>query len=419
MDDVYEHHYANVHRGVYTIAPRPTDAYEGARDKVRGFVNARNRARSASSCATRPRRSTSSRYSYGDANSAPGDVIVLQRDGAPLEHRAVAAAGRAHRRDAALHARRPTTAGSTSTSSTRSLRRPRASSSPSCTSRTRSARSTRSREIVATGRTRGAPVVVVDGAQSAPHRPVDVQALGCDFFAFSGHKLLRPDGRRRALGPRGAARGDAAVPGRRRDDPLGRARETSPQHDLPRKFEAGTPAIAERVGLGAAIDYLEALGMDAIAAHEPRITELRLRAALGRRGPDDPRPAGRPTAAASSRSRSRPSTRTTWRRSSTADGVCVRAGHHCTQPLMRRFGVAGDDARELLPVHGRRGDRPSLRRARGRPRACSHEWTRTSTASRSSTTTRARATAASSTRTTPPPRARTRSAATRSRSTCA
>ena len=133
--------------------------------------------------------------------------------------------------------------------------------------------------------------------------------------------------------------------------------------ELPAKFEAGTSPVAEAVGLGAAIDYLEAVGLEAIEAHEHALAGLRARACSARSRASRStarRPSGAP---ASSCSTSRACTRTTWRRSSTSTAIAIRAGHHCCQPLMRKLGVAGDEPRELLPLHRARGDRPARRRA--------------------------------------------------------
>ena len=184
-------------------------------------------------------------------------------------------------------------------------------------------------------------VVLVDGAQYVPHLPTDVAALGCDFLAFTGHKMLGPTGigvlwgREELLEAMPAFLGGGEMI---RDVRL----DGWTPNELPWKFEAGTPPIAEAVGLGAAIDYLDGLGMDAVREHEVALTAYALRTLTERHGDDltHPRP-GRPraTAAACSPSPSTTSTPTTSPRCSTSTGVCVRAGHHCAKPLMRRLGV--------------------------------------------------------------------------------
>ena len=118
-------------------------------------------------------------------------------------------------------------------------------------------------------------VVVIDGAQSAPHMPVDVQALDCDFYAFSGHKMLGPTGIGVSMGQARNSRRNAAFYYRRRHDPdVSLARST--WNDLPWKFEGGTPSIAEGIGLGAAVDYLTKLGMDKVRQHEIELTAYAL-----------------------------------------------------------------------------------------------------------------------------------------------
>ncbi len=178
--------------------------------------------RKSSSCAARPRRSTSSRTATAGRTSGAGDEVVDHRDGAPLEHRAVADALRGEGRAAARRAddRR----GRAAARRVRAAARPSARrSSRSCTCRTRSAPSIPIAEIVRLAHSRGIPVLV-DGAQAVAHMPVDVRALDCDFYAFSGHKIFGPTGIGVALRQGGAARRDAAVSGRRRHDQLGHLR---------------------------------------------------------------------------------------------------------------------------------------------------------------------------------------------------
>ena len=131
------------------------------------------------------------------------------------------------------------------------------------------------REMVEMAHAAGA-LVLIDGAQAVPHVPVDVQELGADFYAFSGHKMLGADGLRRAVGAARAARGDAAVPRRRRDDPRGPPPAISEWNDIPWKFEAGTPAVGDAIGLGVAAEYLMELGMDAVREHERELVAYAL-----------------------------------------------------------------------------------------------------------------------------------------------
>lgn len=191
-------------------------------------------------------------------------------------------------------------------------------------------------ELTAIARERGVPVLV-DGAQAVPHRAVDVAALGCDFYAFSAHKLYGPTGIGALYGRRAHL---AAMPpwqgggGMIREVRI----ESSTYDDPPRRFEAGTPAAVEAVGLAAAIDYVEALGWEAIAGHE---SELLGAAASGLAALDGVRLVGRP--------RERSGVVSFVVDGAHAHdvgtvldhaGVAVRAGHHCTQPLHRRLGHA-------------------------------------------------------------------------------
>jgi cysteine desulfurase/selenocysteine lyase len=197
-------------------------------------------------------------------------------------------------------------------------------------------------------------VIFVDGAQAAPHRPVDVQALECDFYAFSGHKLLGPTGSGVLWGREEIL---AAMPPFQYGGEMIRQVSTDGTsfNDLPWKFEAGTPAITEVIGLGAALEYLTALGMAAIHEHERELTRYGydvLSEVPGLRilGPG-------------------PGIERGGILSFVMDGVhphdiaslldeadvCVRAGHHCTQPLMRRLGV-GATARASVYVYNDRAD---------------------------------------------------------------
>jgi cysteine desulfurase/selenocysteine lyase len=190
--------------------------------------------------------------------------------------------------------------------------------------------------LVAWARERGA-IVVVDAAQAVPHRRVDVQALGADFVAFSGHKMLAPTGI-------GALWGRAELLERMSPFILGGSmirkvtEERTSWNELPYKFEGGTPAFAEAVALGAAIDYLEAAGLEAIEAYEHELTAYALERIaelpfVTVYGPELDRRAGivafnvegvHPHDVAQILD---------------GRGVAVRAGHHCTQPLLRRLGV--------------------------------------------------------------------------------
>ena len=205
-------------------------------------------------------------------------------------------------------------------------------SSRSRTSPTRSAPSTRSSEIVELAHARGVPVLI-DGAQAVPHLPVDVQELDCDFYAFSGHKIYGPTGIGVLYGRARAARAHAALPGRRRHDPVGHLREDRPTttcRTSSRRARRTSPA--RRAGRG---DRLSSVDRAAIAAHEDArlaVTRESSRSPLRIIGParyhsgvisftlDGVHPHDVGTIL-------------------DHDGICVRAGHHCAQPIMERFGV--------------------------------------------------------------------------------
>jgi cysteine desulfurase/selenocysteine lyase len=211
------------------------------------------------------------------------------------------------------------------------------------------------REIVEMAHARGVPVLV-DGAQSAPHLPVDVQALGCDFFAFSGHKIYGPSGVGALWGRRELL--EALPPWQGGGGMIESvAFERTTYAPLPAKFEAGTPNIAGAVGLAAAIEYLEAVGLERIAAHEQQLL-----------------------AYASEALREIPGLRligTAAERASVLsfvldcahahdvatvldrEGVAVRAGHHCAQPVMQRYGVPAT-VRASLGLYNTRADVDAL-----------------------------------------------------------
>ena len=278
-------------------------------------------------------------YAWGLDNLGPGDVVVVTE----LEHHSNFVPWQyiAKRTGAELPARSRSTTRA-SCGSTRSTSSPRDGNvKVVATNLVSNSLGTINpvEQLAAWAHEQGA-IMVVDAAQAAPHRPIDVQALGCDFLAFSVAQALRPERRRRALGPARAARADGAVQPRRRDDPLGRARARRRWNELPYKFEAGTPPIAEAVGFGAAIDYLSEIGLDAIERHEHELTAYALerlaRARLGHAsyGPPAERRAGIVSFDVDGIHPHDVAQILDW------EGVAIRAGHHCSQPLMARLGVA-------------------------------------------------------------------------------
>ena len=306
--------------------PRRLRARAGGRrgrSRARASGSPRSSARDAADDdlhqATPPRRSTSSPTPGARDNVGPGDAVLITQ----MEHHANIVPWQllCRRRGAKLRYLEVDERGELSLDAARrgARARRRASWSPSRTSRTCSARSTRSPRSPR-ARAPRARVTLVDGAQAVPQMPVDVAAIGADFYAWTGHKALGPTGIGVLHGRRELLEAMRAVPGRRRHDRLGRAASASTWNELPCKFEAGTPPIAEAVGLGAAVDYLDALGMERVRAHERELTALRCSSGSPRcRGvrvvgpPDAERPRRR-----GRRSRSRACTRTTSPSCSTA-----------------------------------------------------------------------------------------------------
>ncbi len=335
MSSYYETTHANVHRGVYELSEEATARMERARVKTARFINARQ-----SKQVIFTRNTTESinlvAYSWGYANIHAGDLIVLtelehhsnlvpwqllaQRSGARLEFVPISDDGLL-RLDiyAQLLEQQPKLVAFTHMSNVLGTINP-------------------VQEMIALAHAAGA-VVLIDAAQSVPHLPVDVQALDADFLCFSAHKMLGPTGIGVLYGKRDLLEGMPPFMGG--GDMIRRVglREST-WNDLPWKFEAGTPAIAEAIGLGAAVDYLNALGMEHVAAHEQEITayameQLRQVPGLTIYGPEASQRGGvisftlgdiHPHDLASILDQQ--------------VGVAVRAGHHCAQPLMERFGLA-------------------------------------------------------------------------------
>jgi cysteine desulfurase/selenocysteine lyase len=334
MMEYFEKFNSNIHRAAYHIAEEATVRYEATREKVRDFINA------ASTKEILYTRGTTEAinlvaYSWGRKHIKQGDLIVLTiiehhsnivpwqilaaEKGATIEYVDIDERGEL-RLDQfnKLLERSPKLVAFGQVSNALGTINPVA-------------------EMVAAAKAAGA-TVLVDGAQGAPHQGVDVRALGCDFYAFSGHKMLGPTGAGILYGRREVL--EAMDPFMSGGDMIKAVRiEGTTYHELPWKFEAGTQAIAEVIGLGAAVDYLSALGMDAVRAHEREITEYAYEALSDVEGLTlyGPPPSRRAGVISFSIEGIHPHDLATI---ADRDQVCLRAGHHCAMPLMTRLGVA-------------------------------------------------------------------------------
>jgi cysteine desulfurase/selenocysteine lyase len=336
MTTYYQRYHANVHRGVYEISEEATAAMEKARVKIARFIHARQ-----SKQVIFTRNTTESinlvAYSWGGTNLSTGDLIILtemehhsnlvpwqllaQRTGARLEFIPVSDDGLL-RLDVyeQLLKQQPKLVAFTHMSNVLGTINP-------------------AQEMIAQAHAEGA-IVLLDAAQSVPHLPVDVQALDADFLCFSAHKMLGPTGIGVLYGKKALLESMPPFMGGGDMIRTVHLREST-WNDLPWKFEAGTPAIAEAIGFGAAIDYLNGIGMEWVREHERQITayaleQLQQIPGLTIYGPNDVDKRGgvisftvqdiHPHDLASILDQE--------------VGVAIRAGHHCAQPLMERYNLA-------------------------------------------------------------------------------
>ena len=334
MRQYYEHDNANPHRGAYALSARATDRYHAARERVARFLGAAD-----ADCLIFTRGTTEAlnlvATAWGRANVQAGDEIVVTA----LEHHAnfVPWQQLALATGARFHVCPLTADHHVDLDALRRLVGPR--TKVVAFNHVSNALGTVNpvREIAAIARTSGA-LVVCDGAQAAPHMHVGVDGLDVDFYAFSGHKMCGPMGIGGLVGRRAILQ---AMPpyqfGGDMIEIVGDERTT--WNVLPHKFEAGTPNVADAVGLAAACDYLDAIGMDAVLEHERALVRL---AAERLAEVEDvhiygPPPSQRSGVVSFTMGDIHPHDLATIL---DEDGVCIRAGHHCCQPLMRRLGVS-------------------------------------------------------------------------------
>ncbi|TQS76017.1 cysteine desulfurase [Ornithinibacillus gellani] len=331
VDSYYRFANANVHRGVHTLGSRATDLYENAREKVRQFIHADSTAEVIFTRGTTTAINLVA-SSFGRSNLQAGDEIVLT----PMEHhsniipwqQAAKATGAKLKYiplqpdgTVTLDAVRETITNQTKIVAIAHVSNVLGTINPI-------------KEIAEIAHRHGA-VIVVDGAQGIPHLEVDVKELNCDFYAFSGHKMCAPTGIGVLYGKRELLENMEPIEfGGEMIDFVHLYDST--WKELPWKFEGGTPIIAGAVGLGAAIDFLSEVGMDAILEHEQKLAAYAMekmrtiegisiygpehRAALVTFNLDDVHPHDVATVL-------------------DAEGIAVRAGHHCAQPLMRWLDV--------------------------------------------------------------------------------
>ncbi|WP_096156763.1 MULTISPECIES: cysteine desulfurase [Bacillus] len=332
LDKYYREYNSNVHRGVHTLGTRATDGYEGARDKVKKFINAKHREEIIFTRGTTTALNLVA-SSYARANLKEGDEIVItymehhsniipwqqvaRATGSTLKYLPLQQDGTITIQDAEA-----TITENTKIVSIMQVSNVLGTINPI-------------KEITEIAHRKGA-IMVVDGAQSTPHMKVDVQDLDCDFFALSGHKMGAPTGIGALYGKKSLL--DKMEPiefGGEMIDFVGLQEST--WKELPWKFEGGTPIIAGAIGLGAAIDFLQEVGLENIAAHEHKLAHYAMermseiegitifgpkeRAGLVTFNIEDVHPHDVATVL-------------------DAEGIAVRAGHHCAQPLMKWLNVS-------------------------------------------------------------------------------
>ncbi len=349
MESFYSTSYGTVHRGVYELGREATDAFEGARERIASFVNW------DTDCSIYVRNATEAinlvAYAWGREHVSAGDEVLItemehhsnivpwqllcEETGARLRYLSVSGEGELSldELDSVLAEGRVRLVAVTHVSNVLGTVNP-------------------VQEIVRRARAAGA-VSLVDGAQAVPQMPVDLRAIDADFYAWTGHKALGPTvgmlhGRRELLKEMRPFLGGGHMISRVE-------REHSTWNELPWKFEAGTSAVAEAVGLGAAVDYLSAIGMEQVRAHERDLTTYALERlpeldGLTLYGPPNVDSRGGVVAFAIEGIHPHDIAEICDR-----EAVCVRAGHHCAQPLMRLLGV-GATARASFHVYNTRDD---------------------------------------------------------------
>ena len=356
----YAHGNANIHRGVYVLSEEATAAYDAARVKVQRFLNA---ASSREIVFTRS--STESinlvAHSFGRRNIGPGDEIVITH----MEHHSNIVPWQllCEQVGARLRVAPIDDSGTLQLDELEGLLGPRTRLVSVVHLSNSLGTINPVGDIVALARARGIPVLI-DGSQAVYHMPVDVQALGCDFYVCTGHKLYGPTGIGVLYGREALL--EQMPPYQGGGDMIRSVTfEKTTYADLPHKFEAGTPHIAGAVGLGAAVDYIRGVGFDALAPHEAdllaygtaALAEVKGLRIIGTA-------ANKASILAFVMKGAHPHDVGTI---VDTEGVAVRTGHHCTQPVMDRFGVPAT-ARASVAMYNTRAEIDALVRALHRVR---------------------------------------------------
>ncbi|MDD2761652.1 MAG: cysteine desulfurase [Methylomonas sp.] len=328
----YSHEYANIHRGVHTLSVKATDKFEGAREKVRAFINAASTkeiifVRGATEAINLVAQS------YGKSKLKAGDEIVISA----MEHHAnivpwqmlcqqigtvLKVAPMNQKGELLFDEFEKLLNGNTKLVAITHMSNALGSINPV-------------EKIIAVAHAKNIPVLL-DGAQAIPHMAVDVQALDCDFYVFSGHKLYGPSGTGVLYGKQALL--EAMPPYQGGGDMIRSVTfDKTDYAGLPQKFEAGTPAIAEIIGLGAAIDYVSVVGMDNIAAYEAELLAYATEQALQIKGLNIIGQAAEKGGILSfTLEHIHPHDIGTMLDSL---GIAIRAGHHCAMPVMDFYGV--------------------------------------------------------------------------------
>jgi cysteine desulfurase / selenocysteine lyase len=336
MDSFYRRSNANIHRSMHQLAAEATAFYEGGRERVAGLIGARPEETIFVRNATEAINLV--RFSWGRRHVAEGDTVLITR----MEHHSNVVPWQllCEEQGARLEYVELTEDGGLDLTS---LERQLGSGRVKLVAVTHVSNVLGTINPVAEISARAADagaVTLLDGAQAVPQLPVDVTATGADFYAFTGHKMFGPTGigvlwgRRELLDEMPPFLAGGSMIGHVADD-------HSTWAPLPAKFEAGTPAIAEAAGLGAAADYLADLGMDAVRSHERELTAYALERLAGVSGltiygPLDP--AERGSLVSFTIEGIHPHDLAEF---CNREAICIRAGHHCAQPLMRVLGVPG------------------------------------------------------------------------------